>query len=296
MRSVDLLIESGFRLKKRINKDNPILFYSGVFMASKWLVDSITKMYKLRVPALKLTNISIINSIGKKLFGPEDISLTYIPINESVELPDSCTAPFSIIENFVKKASHHVIIKRCPCRTQNRCKNHNPNIGCLFLGEGGKTVNPKIGRHATLDDALEHIERAKDDGLLPMIGKFKGDAMLFGVKDADRLMTICNCCECCCVNTAMHFAAKNIRDFIVPLKGISIDFHADKCIGCGNCADICIFKQIEIINGKAVKKKECKLCGRCADACDRNAFTVHVTDTDYVELYSQEISKIVRVN
>ncbi|MBN2141647.1 MAG: 4Fe-4S binding protein [Desulfovibrionaceae bacterium] len=55
---------------------------------------------------------------------------------------------------------------------------------------------------------------------------------------------------------------------------ITID--EDKCIGCGECADICPSEVYEIVNEKAkpVNADECVGCESCVETCEQGAITV----------------------
>ena len=45
-------------------------------------------------------------------------------------------------------------------------------------------------------------------------------------------------------------------------------FRKNRCIGCGQCVEICPEKAISIVDEKAVTDiSKCNLCGRCVDAC-----------------------------
>jgi len=49
-------------------------------------------------------------------------------------------------------------------------------------------------------------------------------------------------------------------------------FHAVKCVGCGQCVQVCANGAISLVNGKAVTQtSKCKLCGNCVNACPTGA-------------------------
>lgn len=45
-----------------------------------------------------------------------------------------------------------------PCRTQNNCRNFDPNFGCTFMGEGAREIDPGVGRHVGVEDGLARIK------------------------------------------------------------------------------------------------------------------------------------------
>jgi len=247
----------------------------------KRIFDLFTKLYKFKDAAFKMTNVPVLNWIGKRIIEPESITLTYIPVNENISLPESSVAPISIIEQFIKEASYHVILNRCPCRSENNCKNYDPYFGCTFLGEAARDIHPDVGKHVTADEALNHLREATERGLVSVIGSFKGDALMLGVKNHEKLMTICHCCPCCCISGSIIYASREARDLIVRLEGLTVREN-DSCNGCRLCVDACVFKQITIKNGRAEFGSECKGCGRCALACKRNAIEISIDDPDWM--------------
>ena len=56
----------------------------------------------------------------------------------------------------------------------------------------------------------------------------------------------------------------------------SVTVDADKCIGCGECVDICPVEMYEITDGKSnpVKPEECLGCESCVEVCESHAITV----------------------
>ncbi len=49
----------------------------------------------------------------------------------------------------------------------------------------------------------------------------------------------------------------------------------EKCVGCGECEDVCTFGAISIVDEKAVVDQDvCTLCGACAEACPEGAIEV----------------------
>ncbi len=51
---------------------------------------------------------------------------------------------------------------------------------------------------------------------------------------------------------------------------------AEKCIGCGECVDICPVEVYELQDGKSVpvKAEECVGCESCVEVCEANAITI----------------------
>lgn len=58
--------------------------------------------------------------------------------------------------------------------------------------------------------------------------------------------------------------------------GYSVTVDVDKCIGCGECVDVCPVEVYELQNGKAVvvNEEECLGCESCIEVCETAALTI----------------------
>ena len=56
----------------------------------------------------------------------------------------------------------------------------------------------------------------------------------------------------------------------------SIKVDADKCVGCGECVDICPVEVFELQDGISipVNAEECVECECCIEVCEENAITL----------------------
>lgn len=126
------------------------------------------------------------------------------------------------------------------CRESHDCKDYPVDLGCLFLGEGARTLHYKGARELTKDEALDRLERAKRRGLVNNIIWSRGELKLLGA-DEKRTIELCSCCPCCCLMFKTRDASKAFTD---GFKGFGVCkvVDADECTHCTNCEQACPFK------------------------------------------------------
>ena len=58
--------------------------------------------------------------------------------------------------------------------------------------------------------------------------------------------------------------------------GYKVTVDEEKCIGCGECVDVCPVEVYEMQDGKSVpvNADECLGCESCVEVCDQDAITV----------------------
>ena len=56
----------------------------------------------------------------------------------------------------------------------------------------------------------------------------------------------------------------------------NVNVNQEKCVGCGQCADVCPAEVYEIKDGKSepVNSDECLGCESCVEVCESDAITV----------------------
>ena len=214
-----------------------------------------------------------------------------VSIDTDIEIEDAgdrTILPSDIVKELIDRADDIFIMDFCLCRKSNNCKDYPLDRGCIFLGKGTKKIPEKFGHVATKDEAKEYIDECGKLGLVHIIGRNKLDSMWLHTGDKKDLMTICNCCPCCCLWNMVRDISDDISATYRKMEGVEVSVDKDKCIGCGSCAEICFTKAITIVDGKCTLDDRCRGCGRCVDACPNDALTISF-DRDMV---APEISRL----
>jgi len=213
---------------------------------------------------------------------PEENDAIIIPVQEVIRGKESTVLPYQILQPIIEKASGYFIFNRCPCRNGENCKNYPHDFGCLFLGEAVHNVSEKIGIHTEMSAALEHVGKALEMGLVPMIIHASFDAELIGVP-YEKMLAICFCCDCCCtVRHHMRLGPSSFDDTIQRLPGLAVTI-GENCSGCGVCHPGCPVQAIEALDDHSVINQTlCKGCGLCAAICPNNAPQLQMNESTHV--------------
>ncbi|OPY28918.1 MAG: CoB--CoM heterodisulfide reductase iron-sulfur subunit A [Methanocella sp. PtaU1.Bin125] len=251
---------------------------------SSWLVGFLMRGFPRRFALARATRLPVIDRVvDRALFGGDDIM--YLPQDRVVEVgrviePAGQTfLPSQAAEHFIERSGHRFIMDWCICRKASGCKDYPLELGCLFLGEATLKIDPSLGHMATKEEAKEHLRKCREAGLAHLVGRNKLDSLWLGTGQEDRLLTICNCCPCCCLWKILPSLAPAIGSKVTKMPGLSIEV-TDRCTGCGACAKTCFMNAITIEDGRAVIGDQCRGCGRCAVKCPRGAIEVRMGDLD----------------
>lgn len=259
-----------------------------------WQVNLIRKSHPTPFTA-GLTRIPFLGKLTNRLLFKDD-EIVYIPINESIEPEENVALPSDIVRHFVKIAGYRWIMNECICRAAKECRDHPIDLGCIFLGEAVLGINPALGRLASVEETLEHVDRCEEAGLVHLIGRNKLDSVWLNVKPANKLLTICNCCNCCCLwKILLPNAYRSISESVQKPQSLEVVV-SDECIGCGTCSENCFSQSITIQNERSVISDTCIGCGRCVTFCPQNAVRVNISSPEsFNDELIHKISSLVEV-
>ena len=128
-----------------------------------------------------------------------------------------------------------------------------------------------------------------------MIGRNKLDAVWLGVGPSVKLLTICNCCPCCCLWRMIPYIKPAIKDKVYKMPGVTVEV-TDLCAGCGTCTeDVCFVAAIHLNDTCAVIDDGCRGCGRCVEVCPNEAIEITFQDDQFIEDTFKRISSLVDI-
>lgn len=161
-----------------------------------------------------------------------------------------------------------IVLMDCVCRLQ-RQNCGSPLNTCIRLDDRGEqamtseelsTLNP---REATIEEALNVLDQSHKAGLVH----------LALAVDQEKINEICSCCPCCCLvlSAVLRFGSPR---HILEFTAIATTDES-KCVGCGICAERCLFGAREMVDDAVVFHPElCSGCGLCVSTCLAEAITL----------------------
>jgi ferredoxin len=264
-----------------------------------WIRTLINRIYGARFFLSRLTHCRFFGRLAdwmlfrndNVIFLPKD---EVLPVHETVEAPEGMVLPSEVVAYFIQNASFIWIMDFCICRDSAKCGSYPVESGCIFLGAAAKGINPRFGRPATAEQALAHARQCREAGLVHMIGRNHIDTVWLNVGPPEKLMTICNCCPCCCLWQTLAFLSPGISRKIRRMPGIHMEV-GETCTGCGICTSgLCFVDAIHIEKGRAViDQNRCRGCGRCAEACPQGAVSLVAEERGCIEAAIRQISQSV---
>jgi ferredoxin len=223
---------------------------------------------------------------------PKD-NIVEITLNKKIEPLENIVVPSKVVEHFIENSTTHFIMNFCLCKDAMKCKHYPTDLGCLFMGDAAKNIPEELGKIVSKKEALAHVEKCRKAGLVHLIGRDKIDQTWLGVGTKLPLITVCNCCNCCCLWKMQSHLDKTLSSRVKSMPGVKIVTN-ENCTGCGACTKgICFVDNISLKDDKVDIGNNCLACGRCVEICPNKAIELIIKDKDFIEKTIKRISKAV---
>ena len=249
-----------------------------------WLVRLIKMGFPYSSLGARLTRVPVLGrGIERMLFEGDDLMLLpatrVVAVGEGVPESPSEVVPWQVVEQFVEKAGFLWVMNTCICRESMGCEDYPIDLGCLFMGEAARRINPALGRPVSKEEALEHLRQCREAGLFHLVGRNKVDAVWLNIRPADRLLTVCSCCTCCCLWRILPVVSESVSSQMTRMPGLEVRV-TDACVGCGTClAAECLAGALSV-GERATISDECRGCGRCVGLCPEGAIEIRFEGAD----------------
>lgn len=249
------------------------------------LTDKNWSRYAGQFPALYRTswmaNTRLFGPLARKMAKLGDMNKDFtqghvVPLSKNINYKrdsEDVILPVQLVQKAIRESSSRVILNECICRRGMKCKDYPIGFGCIFLGDSTKPmVDRGLAKSATVDEALAHLDKAVEMGLVCHCVWVEIESYFMGIdpKDHHKLMEICLCCPCCCVG--LQNFHKLGPEFMKRFSNLGWKpASTEGCTSCGKCATLCPMKAITVNEDSITISEECIGCGICASKCPQKA-------------------------
>ncbi len=157
-----------------------------------------------------------------------------------------------------------IAVGECMCRRDRGAEAcGRPLDVCLAIDEEARRdIETEGWRPISLVEALGVLEVSHRAGLVHMAYR----------KPGEEPEIVCSCCSCCC-GPLQTLKGRDYHDGFVESNYIA-QFNAALCVGCGRCAERCVFgafTRAENADRAEFTRSKCFGCGLCVSTCPAGA-------------------------
>ncbi len=239
----------------RVRKGSKVLYMAAQFMVGIW---------EYHVNDLDPLLIRDMNEYLPYFFEEinriETPQMRTIPIPSALS-PEQAVMPYEEARRIVLE-QEYIIVAPCICRKEHQMVGDGcdrPIESCLIFGTGAHYyMENGLGRPIDAEEALNILKEAERAGLV------------LQPSNSQKAINICTCCGCCCQMLKNLKRLPKPADHVMSSYFASVD--AEKCIGCGVCAERCQMDAVTISDEIArIDHDRCIGCGLCVPTCPQDA-------------------------
>lgn len=216
----------------------------------------------------------------KNLFVNGETQLGRVFVNESMLSEDNnlYVLDYERATEVIKTASH-IGVSMCYCRHKmehaGTACDAPMDICMTFNSVGSSLIRHGYARQIDVSECMDLLDQAYDHNLVQ-----------FGENSKTEVSFICNCCGCCCeaMIAARKFGIMNPvhTSYFLP------EIDADKCTGCGKCAELCPVEAMMMVSANDPQKPKKKLAKLDERVCLGCAVCLRGCKTDALKLNTRE--------
>ena len=234
-----------------------------LYQASQFLIG----IYEFQVNNLDPELVKDLNEYLPSVLSPDvwknTPQMRTIPVNESIKVKRE-VMPYEQADELIRE-HEKIMVVPCICRQKKRLTEEGcdkPEEMCMGFGDMvDYSLRRGLGRKISQEEALEHLKRANELGLV------------LQPSNSQKAAFICCCCGCCCG------ILKLIKHHPKPASIVSSSFvanmNSETCTGCGTCIDRCQTEALKMEDGKAILDADrCIGCGLCVSTCPTDSLNL----------------------